>query len=597
MKSFWKTVLAVIVGLVIVSVLSLMLMSGFVSALSSGEAKPVVPKSAVLDLNMSTLTLSEQSNEPSILASLQSLQGGESRTTIGILKAVQAINAAAEDPAIKYIYIRPDSFDAGIANLQELRKALSNFRKSGKAIIAYTENATSGAYYLASVADKVYMTSYPGATTMFQGVSSQLFFLKDILDKLGINMQLIRHGKYKAAGEMYIKNAASTENLEQNQVLIDAIWSSYTAEMAESRGISEEQINAAIDNLKLCLPEDFVKEGLIDELLTREQLQDKITEFAVEEKFSDVKFISLSDYAEAKLSPVKATGKIAVIYADGEIVDGSGSEEVAGKRFASIIAKVRADSTVKAVVLRVNSPGGSVIASDRIKSQLDLLKAEKPLIASYGGYAASGGYWISNNCDKIFSDATTITGSIGVFSMIPDFSKLINKTLLVNVTSVNSNKHGDMYTGFRPLSNDEQEYMQRSVEDIYERFTTIVSEGRDLDREYVNEIGQGRVWSGADALRIGLVDEIGTLEDALHYAAVCADEPDLSKWCIAEYPKSTSQADQIMELLGKGGSKDDNVFAGTPLEKTADIFLDWKNHYKEGSENVYARLPYDIVIK
>lgn len=596
MKSFWKTVLAVIVGTILVSIISLMIFSGFISALSSSEGKPVVPKSGVLELNLSKITLAEQSNEPSIFESLQNIQG-DNRTTIGIWKAVQAINAAAEDPSIKFIYLTADSFDAGVANLQELRKALSNFRSSGKPVIAYTENATSGGYYLASVADKVYMTSYPGATTMFQGVSAQLIFLKDILDKVGVRMQLIRHGKYKAAGEMFIKNAASEENLEQNQALVDAIWASFASEIAESRGISVEQINRVIDNLELCLSEDFVKAGLVDELVTREELQEKIAEFAVEEKFSDVKFIGLNDYASAKLVPSKAADKIAVIYADGEIVDGSGHSDVAGKRFASIIAKVREDSTVKAVVLRVNSPGGSVIASDRIKSQLDLLKAEKPLIASYGGYAASGGYWISNNCDKIFSDATTVTGSIGVFSMIPDFSKLINKTLLINVTSVNSNKHGDMYTGFRPLSNEEQAYMQRSVEDIYERFTDVVAEGRGLERSYVDEIGQGRVWSGADALKIGLVDEIGTLEDAIHYAAVCAEESDLSKWNIVEYPAATTQAEELMELLGRKGTNSDNAFAGTALEKTAGTFINWKESWKDGDNTVFARLPYEIIIK
>ena len=226
--------------------------------------------------------------------------------------------------------------------------------------------------------------------------------------------------------------------------------------------------------------------------------------------------VSLPDYAKSKLArSARGKDKIAVIYADGEIIDGKEKKEVAGDRFASIINDIRKDSTVKAVVFRVSSPGGSVLASEKIKAELDLLRKDKPVIASYGDYAASGGYWISANCDKVYSDASTLTGSIGVFSMIPDFSGFINKKLLVNITSVNSNKHGDLYTGFRPLDNDEQLYLQRSVEDIYERFTSIVAEGRGLERDYVNEIGQGRVWSGADALRIGLVDELGTLEDAI----------------------------------------------------------------------------------
>lgn len=554
MKDFVKMTLAVICGIFITSIVTFILSLGFIGSLAAaGSIQPTLPKSGILKLDMSKMVILEQGKPDDPFSKLQ---GGDIQS-IGMLKAVKAINAAAEDPAIKCIYILPDNSATGMANLQEFRKALENFRSSGKPIVAYTENTSTGGYYLASVADKIYMTSCEGGMAMMTGVSSQLIFLKDLLDKLGINMQLIRHGKYKSAGEMYIRNSASEENLRQTQELVDALWSSIAGEIARSRDISVEALDAAIDNLTLCTPEDFVKESLVDELVSREQLQDKLASLAVVEKFKDVKMISLNEYASAKVLPSKAKQKIAIIYADGEIVDGSQKQEVAGDRFASEIAKVRADSSVKAVVLRVNSPGGSVLASEKIKSELDLLKAEKMLVASYGGYAASGGYWISNNCEKIFSDATTITGSIGVFSMIPDFSKAAHDIAHVNITTVSSNRHGDMLGGFRPLDNDELAYMQRSVEVIYDKFTEIVSEGRGLDKDYVDEIGQGRVWAGSDALEIGLVDEIGTLEDAIHWTAVAAGESDLTKWEIAEYPAPTSAFEDILTMFG--GMKDDDA--------------------------------------
>ena len=467
-------------------------------------------------------------------------------------------------------------------------------------MISYIESPGTGSYYIASVADKVYMSSYPGATTTVLGLGSQMIFVKDLLDKLGINVQLIRHGKYKSAGEMFVRNSPSEENMEQYQAMINSMWGTTAEEIAASREISTSELNSCIDELKLCLPEDFLKCKLVDELLTKEELKDKLTTFAMAEDFKDVKFIELTDYYNARLAnvPSKAHKKIAIIYANGEIVDGADNKEVAGDRFASIITKVRADSTVKAVVLRVNSPGGSVLASEKIRTELDLLKENKPLIASYGDYAASGGYWISANCDKIFSDAVTLTGSIGVFGMIPDFSRTMKDIAHVNVTSVTSNRHGDMFSLMRPFDKAEYNYMQRSIEDIYVRFTTIVSEARDLDWDYVDSIGQGRVWTGSDGLEKGLVDEIGTLEDAIHYAAVCAGDPELANWKVSAYPKPLSQMEMVLEMLGEKKSGEENVFAGTALEDVAGAFAGWAKMSREGKADlVFARLPYDVDIR
>ena len=489
--------------------------------------------------------------------------------------------------------VSQDKYQSDCYNtVTEFRKALSNFRTSGKAVVSYIESPGNASYYLASVSDKIFMLPYDGSMNMFNGLSSQLIFLKDILDRLGINVQLIRHGKYKSAGEMFIRNSSSKENYEQNKEMVESLWSCFASEISQSRGISIDRLNEMLDNLELVFPKDWLENGLVDELVTREQLEQRLCDIYVAEKFEDVKGISLSDYAALKNTMnFKAKNKVAIIYAEGDIVDGNDKQNVAGDRFAGIISDIRKDTTVKAVVLRVNSPGGSVLAAEKIKAELDLLQERVPVIASYGDYAASGGYWISANSDKIYSDAMTLTGSIGVFSMVPDLGGTIRNKLHVNITAINSNTHSDMYTGMRPLDKAELNYMQASVENIYDKFTGLVAEGRDMTVAQVDEIAQGRVWSGVDALRIGLVDEIGTLEDALNYAALSIDGvTSLEDVQIAEYPKPQSTLEALLESFGGTA----NVFADTPLEGVAEAFMNWES---AESGKAYARIPYVISIR
>lgn len=591
MKDFVKMTLATLLGLMIfgfVSMFMSIVMIGAIAAL--GETEPVMPREGILQINMSDMTLSEQGQDADPLASLT---GGNAITSVGIYSAIQAINAAATDPAVKFIYMKPDGASAGIAQLEEFRTALENFRNSGKAIVSYIESPSNAGYYLASVSDKIYMTSYEGGMSMFSGLSSKMIFLKDILDRIGVNVQLIRHGKYKSAGEMYIRNSASPENLEQNTEMIESTWRSWAEKIAASRGISVECLNAMLNNLELNFPSDFLEKGLVDELFTRAELQQQLCDLYSAESFEDIKAIQFPDYVKAKsTSTVKADKKVAVIYAEGNIVDGNEKQQVAGDRFAGIIEDVRKDSTVKAVVLRVNSPGGSVLASEKIKNEIELLqKRGVPVIASYGDYAASGGYWISAGCDKIYSNATTLTGSIGVFSMIPDISGVIEDKLHVNITPVNSNKHADMLSMMRPLDKAELDYMQASVEKIYDKFTALVAEGRDMTVEGVDNIAQGRVWTGAEALGIGLVDEIGTIEDAINYAALCIDGvSSLDDVQVEAYPKPMTAIESLLEtLMGES-----SIFADTPLESVEEAFRNWN---ASESGKVYARIPYEISIR
>lgn len=571
MKKFFKMVLAVICGILLLNLLLIAIISGLAT-----PSKPTVPAEGVLRIDMSKIVISEQTQEADPMTMIQS-RGQEIRQ-IGIWDATQALKAAAADPGIKYIYLKTDGNTTGLALADEFRKALADYRtESGNPVVSYIESPSTGSYYLSTVADKIYMAPHPGAMYSMNGVSSQLIFLGDLLKKLGVNVQLIRHGKYKSAGEMYTRNSSSAENREQNQRMVNSLWENLAAEIASSRGISVEQLNDAVDNLKLCLPQDFVDCGLVDSLLDREALEEQLAVLAVVDNYKKVTMINFADYAESRVKASKATKKLAVIYADGQIVDGSELTEVAGDRFASIIEKVRNDKSVKAVVLRVNSPGGSVLASDKIKHELDLLKAEKPLVASYGSLAASGGYWISNNCEKIFTSPYTLTGSIGVFGMIPEFSKTASDVLHVGVESVSSSKHGDMYSLMRPFDQTEYNYVLRSIEDIYDRFTTIVSEGREIPKEDVDAIGQGRVWTGADAIGIKLADEYGTLADAISYVADLAGDPDLENWNVKGYPAPLTVMEQMM-ITFNGEQEDYTVRIARELSKP----------------RVLARLPYEI---
>ena len=591
MKSFFKTVLAVICGILILQAICFLFLAGILGSLSSG-GKTVLPRNGVLDINLADYALGEQTNSqslpvPDIMS--MSISGG---STVGLWDTVQAIEAAAADPSIQYIFLRPEAISAGMAGLEELRAALVNFRKSGKAVVAYLENPGNGSYYLATAADKVYLSSYHGGTYLLMGISSQQIFLKDILDKVGVKVQLIRHGKYKSAGEMFIRSSSSPENREQTQVMVNSSWKAFSSAIAQARDISEEAFNELVDNLKLNFPEDFLENGLVDELLDREALIDKLCTLAQVTKREDLHLVALPDYITAKVSRLPAKTNVAILFAEGDIVDGKG-QGLASDTFVQSIDALRKDASVKAVVLRVNSPGGSVTASEKIRGALNALGAEKPLVASYGDYAASGGYWISSGCQKIYSDATSITGSIGVFGIIPEFSAVARK-LGVGFETVSSNKHGDMMSLVRPLDAEETAYMQASIEDIYDRFVGLVASSRNMEVPAVDDIAQGRVWAGSDALGIGLVDEIGTLQDAVVYAASLACLNYAEDYKVVTYPAVPGTMESIMSLLGSS-HEEPIVLAGTPFEALGKSLMDLLDSNKP--VEMYARLPYYMEIR
>ena len=594
MKNFLKTFLASFIAMSIFGLIFFLFITSAINELSNllnfGKKEVTMPSEAVLVLDMSQISLQEQTEEIPLLPSL--LSGETPVQPMGTLDIVAAINAASFDDAVKYILLKPDGVTGGIAQMEEVRTALKRFREKGKAVVSYMENPTNGGYYLASVSDKIYMTPHEGSLNTFHGLSSRMIFLKDALDKLGIKVQLIRHGKYKSAGEMLVRNSSSKENMQQTEDMVNAMWNSLRIEIAMAREIEVDEIDRMLNELELNSPQDFLDKRLVDELLTIDQLQDKMAMLFMTDSYNNVKTISIQDYATLNTAGnPNGSQKIAVIYAEGEIIDGEALEEVASDRFVKIIQEIRNDEAVKAVVLRVNSPGGSVLASEKIKAQIDSLRTRVPVIASYGDYAASGGYWISANCDYIYANETTLTGSIGVFSMIPDIKGTLNDVLHVNVTAVNSNKHADMYDMTRPLDQQEIKYLQASVENIYDRFLKIVSTGRNLSIEEVDAIAQGRIWTGYQAYDIGLVDDIGTMEDAIIHAASLVDETNLlNDIQIVEYPKPITTMDVITSMI-----------TGEELTKIAEPFKSIYNAFKSWNSSqsgkFYARIPYVIEIK
>ena len=554
MKPFWKVVfggcLGALIAFFLINLIIFGLIGSAISSMGSKESQPAVPRGAILKIDLSK-PIGEQGKESfSFNPLLMSANMGQS---VSLLNAIRALETAATDPQVKFVYLKADGLGMDIAQAEEFRNALVRFRESGKPLVAYSQNLSAGNYYIASVADKVILNTY--GDVMIQGMSSSLMYYKDLIDHLGVDIQLIRHGKYKSAGEPYIKSEPSQENKEQYEKMLGTIWGVMADAVAASRDFTAEQYNAWIDNLELESGKDALEKGLVDELWYDDQVRDYFCTLCGVKEPKQLKYVSLKDYAAAKVKPnLRSKEKIAVIYADGEIVMDDKGDGNIGNNFAREIAKARRDSSVKAVVFRVNSPGGSVQASAAIEREIALTKACKPVVASYGGYAASGGYWISCGADKIFSDKSTLTGSIGVFGLIPSFGKALRKNLHLNVYEVSTHKHGSKASGMDPLDPEEEAAMQKQIDETYEDFVARVAAGRGLTTEAVDEIAQGRVWAGGDAIRIGLVDEWGGLTDAIRYAATMAG---LENYRLVEYPAVEPVYNKLMASMNEQGTEQD----------------------------------------
>lgn len=596
MKTFGKIVFGSALGYILASLFGLFIFIFSIVSIagsSSGKSAPLPSGESILVIDFSR-PVTEQAEETFNLAAGSS---GSVSTSLGgsisLYSMVKAIETAATDPQIKFIYMKPDdpALTMSIATAEEVRRALAEFRSAGKAVISYSNQLTGEGYYLASVADRVMFNAY--GDPMIFGMSTGVVFFKDALDKLGVEMQLIRHGKYKAAGEQFTKNGMTPENQEQNQAMIDAMWKGWAEDISASRGFSADEFNGWLDNLELNSPQALLDKGLVDELCYQSDVDEYLCSLCDVDDADNLKMTDIAGYAAAKVksSPVGAKEKIAVVYADGEIlVDSPNDRNISGIQFADILADIRKDSTVKAVVLRVNSPGGAAQGAEMINHELGLLKERKPVIASFGDYAASGGYWIAARADRIFCDRSTLTGSIGVFSLIPSFGNALNRKVGVNIVSVNSNRHSDMLSMMRPLDNDEAAYMEQSIEKVYGDFTALVAEGRKMPVEKVDELGQGRVWTGIDAVNAGLADETGGLADAIRYAENIAGLTG-SSFRIVEYPEVKTAYERIIESLSGTYSavKSTAEAASSPVSAFEAAYSSLR---EETSARIYARIPY-----
>ncbi len=522
--SFGKIFLAALLAVVVGSVLSFVIMMGFfssVSALMTPKAT-AVPESAILKIDFAESIVDLPSSNPMDSFDFMSMSQNSS---ISLYSTLQALDAAAADERIKGIYINLTGMGgASNAIIEEVRDAIVEFKKSGKWVVAYGDRFTQGQYYLCSVADKVYIQ--PEGTFEWIGNAGQTLFFKGLIDKLGVDVQILRPTvcKYKSAVEPYFLTEMSPANRQQMQELVDGIWSVVTEAVSASRNISVEELNALADNLSVVLPSEAVEHKLVDGLKYADEMEELFkSEYGIEKP----EYVSLGAYAATLTPDLKKLDapKVAIVYAQGEVLDGEGPEnQIYGYSVAKKIRGVAEDDDVKAVVLRVNSPGGSALAADIVWREVKLLQEKKPVIVSMGDYAASGGYYISAPADAIVADKMTLTGSIGVFGMIPSFGDALKDKLGVTIDGVQTNKYAGMGNGFAPLKEGEYQALMRSVDRVYERFTSLVAEGRNLPIERVLELAEGRVWSGTAAQANGLADTNGGLKAAI---AIAIDKAEL----------------------------------------------------------------------
>lgn len=543
MKDFFKSVLATLVALFLYSFVFFILFAGIAGMVAAfGDKTAPVKPNSVLHLSFK----SEITDRASGNVSLTSLTSGL-QTGIGLNDILESISRAKTDDNIKCIFIDNSDINANLATIAEIRSAVADFKQSGKPVYAYADNLSQGIYYLASVADKIELN--PTGEMLLKGLQAQVMFYKGALDKLGVEVQVFRHGKFKSAVEPYILSGMSAENRMQYQAMLDAMWRVYLQNIAESRGIDAAQLNRIADSGLSHDPQAAKQFGLIDEVAYRDDVLNELAQLTGAENIDKLNLISIGKYAKAKPFALPSDNKIAVVYASGEInqqSSGYGEQEITEKPYVEALREVRADSSIKAVVLRVNSPGGSAQVSDNIWHEVELTKQVKPVVVSMGDYAASGGYYISCPASYIVANEYTLTGSIGVFGLTLNIQKLMSNKLGINTEVVKTNKMSDFGNAYRDVTPAEREILQSSVEKIYSTFVNRVSNGRNLLPESVDSIGQGRVWCGVDALRLHLIDAYGGLTDAI---SIAAEMSGTENYSLVDYPKQEEGFEAMMKML------------------------------------------------
>jgi len=615
MKNFLTSMLGTVAGLMIFLVGGVVVLFGLIIAIAAvGTSKktPRIEKGSYLVLDLS-VNITDAPPQMDGAALIGALSGKEESKTWQLRKLTRALHAAAKDDDIAGIFLfgqfSPDGYGTGFAALKEVRKALTDFRASKKPILAYLDFATVRETYLATAADEIVVDPY--GMLLLPGLASEPVYLAGAFEKFGVGVQVTRVGKYKSAIEPFIRREMSTESREQMQKLLDDVWGDLRGTIAEGRGVTVPELQKLVDTEGLIRADIAVKNGLANRLGYRDEVIDELKartgRKGSKESFKQVK---LSDYAEMLGDDevggraVEAAdaekqgdkkGRIAVLYAEGAIVDGEGEHgEVGGVSFARELRRLRQDSEIKAIVVRVNSPGGSATASEHIQRELRVAKQTKPVVISMGTYAASGGYWISAYSDRIFAEPSTITGSIGVFGVQFDIEKLAGN-LGVTFDRVKTGRFADAVTISRPKTPEELAIIQGMVDWIYEEFVSKVSEARGIPRERVHEIAQGRVWSGAEALKLGLVDELGGLDAAIAHAASKAGLSSEAK--IQEYPRKKDLEEVLLDAMknfSPTGARSAGVLSKMVTQVKSELRMLEQFNDPRG---LYARLPLELILK
>jgi len=589
MKQFFKYVLATIVGVFAVSIIGIFLFAIVIGAIiASAEKQVTVENNSMLVIDMSQKLVDRAPNDPFENLDIPGLSQIKS---LGLDDISQSLENAVDDDRIKGIYLKLSMVNGGIATVEEIRNLLLDFKKvSKKPIYAHADEVMMDqkSYYLATVADKIVI--HPEVAIDFRGLGGEMMFYKHALDKIGVEMQIVRHGKFKAAVEPFMLDKMSKENREQQLTYLTSLWNHMLKGISEERNISVDRLNALADEVQTFNKGEQAKSaGLVDAVEYKDEVLDDLRKITGIEGTKGVPVISASDYAEVQVTDKKySRNKIAVIYAAGDIGMPMGGDYIDGDKLSQEIRKVRQDSSYKAIVLRIDSPGGTVFDSETIWREVKLAADEKTLVVSFGNVAASGGYYLSCAADKIVASPNTITGSIGIFGTIPNIGELLNDKLGITTDVVKTNKNSDLLTLTRPMTDYERQLLQRNIEDGYATFVSHVAEGRHMTKAQVDSIGQGRVWSGENAKEIGLVDDFGGLKQAI---ALAAEIQGLDDYRTVSLPNLPDPFEELFKISS------DNIRASFLKNELGEKYRYYEYFKKVSSFNgVYARMPYDIFI-
>ncbi|TVQ07653.1 MAG: signal peptide peptidase SppA [Bacteroidetes bacterium] len=586
MKQFFKFLLASMVGVFLTLLIVFFIFFGIIASLGKSDPKPVA-KNSVYHLELNSEIIDRSSDNPLDNFNFMSLS---STKTIGLNDLLKNIRKAKLDENIEGIFLDLSFTMAGWASMYEIRNELLDFKESGKFIIAYADYMTQGAYYLASVADEVYLN--PQGIIDFRGLNAEVVFLKNMLEKIGVEMQVIRYGKFKSAGEPFFRENLSAENREQMQSYLSSMWNTVIKDISEQRNMTVNELTSIADSFQTRTPEGALEAGMIDGIAFRDEIMDNLKSRLELEDKKEVNLVNFAQYNKAPLPdsmlPIGKRDKIAVIYGYGNIVMESQNDlSMGADRISKALRTARKDTTVKAIVFRVNSPGGSALASEIMLREVMLAVDEKPVVVSMGDLAASGGYYVACYASKIIANPNTITGSIGVFGIVPNMKEMFNDKLGITFDNVKTNELADLGSVSRPLNRTEKQIIQGQIDRIYETFIHHVAEGRGLPVAAVDSIAQGRVWSGVDAKRIGLIDDFGGLNYAIEQAAELAG---IEKYRIVEYPEQKPLFEQIMEGFGSVEAR----FMKARLGNAYPIY----QKMQQATENsgILMRMPYDVQI-